>query len=235
LARQAFGQICGRSQAIVYLFCTQQHLPVLQQFERAYLQKQPCLLQFSPQGLTCKQAQDVSTRPVFTYHNDKDWLYQENIGLRKTAYLIGGGHVSLALTKILVLLEFDVVVIDQRKDVKTMQENHLATQKRILPYSGIRDAIQEGEQSFLLVMTHSHETDQQVIANLAGIQVGYFGMLGSRHCQLYLVKLDVGCIVAPRISHLIAQGHTMHPTGLISFSHPMQLNAALLQPVGSVY
>lgn len=218
LAKQASGQICGGCQTIVYLHCTQQHLPLLQQFERAYLQKQPCLLQLSPQGLTCTEAKDTLTRPNFTFHGDRDWLYQENIGLRKTAYLIGGGHVSLALTKILVLLEFDVVVIDQRENVTTMQENHLATQKRILSYSRIRDAIQEGAQSYVLVMTHSHETDQQIIANLADIQVGYFGVLGSRQ------KLKV---LQHNLSNRVSRDfwNSLHaPAGLaINSSTPMEI------------
>lgn len=182
LDQHASGQICGGSQTMVYLHCTRQLLPSLQQIEYAYRQKQPFLLRISPQGMTCcVESKEAVKKPIFTYRNESDWLYQENIGLSKTAYLIGGGHISLALTKILALLEFNVVVIDQRKEIKSMQENHLAMQKLILPYSGLCSVIKEGDQSYVLVMTHSHETDQQVIADLAEIQVGYFGLVGSKN------------------------------------------------------
>ncbi|TXL23441.1 hypothetical protein BMR03_02815, partial [Methylococcaceae bacterium HT2] len=77
----------------------------------------------------------AETREIlFTDSANVGWTYQELIGVVKTAYIIGGGHVSLALSQVLALLDFDIVVIDLRDAVQTMQDNKFAKRKIIVPY-----------------------------------------------------------------------------------------------------
>ncbi len=226
---QASGQICGGEQSVVYLRFRRRQLPLLQQFERASLDKQHCLFQLTAQGLTCIEANDAYVQPTFTDHGDGEWLYQESLGLRKTAYLIGGGHVALALTQLLILLEFDVIIIDQREAVRTMQQNHWAMDKRVMPFSEIADMIEEGDQTYLLVMTHSHQTDQQVIAALGHIRVGYIGLLGSRR-KLQLIKNN--------LSNRLSQEfwNSLHaPVGLAIHSNtPMEIAVSIAAEMISV-
>lgn len=177
---QASGQLCGGSQSVVYLRCTRQHVPLLQQLLLTGRQEQSSLLQIAPRGMSVVLSEKPLPGPEFSYRDDADWRYRESLNVCKTVYLFGGGHVSLALSQILTLLYYQVLVIDPRGNLETLQRNRWAAQKLCLPCSAAREVIRQGGQSSVVVMTHSHKTDQELIARLAGIDVAYFGVLGSR-------------------------------------------------------
>lgn len=65
----------------------------------------------------------------FNYENDTEFLYKENIGFTDTAYIIGGGHVGLAVSQIMKFIGFYVIVFDHRNDVFTMNQNTYADEK----------------------------------------------------------------------------------------------------------
>ena len=186
----ASGQVCGGEQIVVLVMCQQFDLPLLQKIQLAEESGQALILEISPHGLNTKRYTEKLIKQSFSYHHETDWCYQDVIGLRKSAYIIGGGHVSLALTQVLVLLGFEVTVIDQRTTVKTMEDNVLASQKRIVPYAEIGNEVADGLQTYVFVMTHSHETDQQVVELLAGRNFKYFGVLGSRR-KINLMKKNL--------------------------------------------
>lgn len=181
------GQICGGEQTVAVVMFEQSDLPLLQEILQAEENSQPIILEIRPQGLALVSFTESKADSSFNFHQQTDWCYQCVIGYQKNAYIIGGGHVSLALTQILVLLDFNVMVIDERTAVKTMENNTLASQKLVMPYSEIASEITEGMTSYVFVMTHSHETDQQVIELLAGRSFKYFGVLGSQR-KIFLLK-----------------------------------------------
>ena len=131
---------------------------------------------------------------------------------------IGGGHVSPALTQVLVLLDFEVTIIEQRTAVITIEENTLASHKWIIPYTEIANAIVNGLQAYVFVMTHSHETDHQVIKLLADKELKYFGVLGSRR-KINLMKKNLNAHVSEHSWHSLRA-----PIGLPINSHtPMEI------------
>ena len=174
------GLVCGGSQTVLYYLCTQTDLKTLQDILDAFQQQQARQLVLSPAGMAVNKASDKSPNISFTDTADAGWIYQELIGIQKAAYIIGGGHVGLALSQILSLLDFDIMVIDQRSEVQTMQDNYFARQKIIAPYADINQHIDAGEHSYVFIMTHSHLTDQQVLAGLVNKPFAYLGVLGSR-------------------------------------------------------
>lgn len=184
------GQICGGEQTVALVIFKQSDLPLLQKIQHAEASNLPIILEIKPHGLTLTPIIENTVNSSFTFYQQTDWCHQSVIGLQKTAYIIGGGHVGLALTNILVLLDFRVIVIDQRTAVKTMEDNTLSSQKLVMPYSEIAIEIKEGNYSYVFIMTHSHETDQQVIELLAGKSFKYLGVLGS-HRKISLMKKNL--------------------------------------------
>lgn len=162
---------------------------------------------FGPdEGLTRHQKNWPVFRPVdgctchllvqfFDRLSEHDWHYQEAIGVCKQAYIVGGGHVSLAVSKILATLDLDITVIDERDNPDTFSNNHYAQRKLNIPYRDISAAIAEGDQVFVLTMTHSHKTDEKVAGLLADKRVRYLGVLGS-HKKIEQLKTNL----APRLS-----------------------------------
>jgi xanthine dehydrogenase accessory factor len=117
-------------------------------------------------------------------HFDQDessWEYQETLGLLDSVTIIGGGHVSLALCRILATLPVRIIVLDNRQNVPTMQDNRWAHVKRTVDYAELNDHVPRGRRSFAVIMTHGHEHDFEALTQLVHHDLRYLGMLGSKH------------------------------------------------------
>lgn len=212
-AVHASGHICGGEQWLALLPCGADQLVSLQQLQAAHEQRQPLLLRLGPQGLALTEGETCQAAPLFDFQDQNNWYYQETIGHHKTAYIIGGGHVSLALSKILAMLDFDITVIDERPDLETLIRNTDAHRKLIVPYSEINQTVPEGDQVFVFIMTHEHKLDEKVAELLAARKVAYLGLLGSRK-KVAQVKANLAGRVAPES---LASIHA--PIGLPIHSH----------------
>jgi len=212
------GQVCGGTQTVLFYRLTQADLCILEQINQAFQEQVVRQLSFVPQGLILGNPKETSPELFFSDSLETGWIYQELIGAQKTAYIIGGGHVSLALSQILVLLGFEIIVIDQRPAVKTMDDNHFAQKKIVAPYTEVDRIVSDGKQVYIFIMTHSHITDQQVLAKLANKQWAYLGLLGSKR-KIKLLQSNLSESIDPARWKLI---HA--PLGLaINSSMPMEI------------
>ena len=141
-------------------------------------------------------------------------LYHEALAQRDTLYIIGGGHVSLALSQLMSLLEWRIVVFDDRPEVSTMKANHWADSKIVTPFSEVARLIPPGDKSWAIIMTPSHRADEIVLRSWLRLQLRYLGMMASRHKA------------AEILSHLRAEGiaeeqlqRVYTPVGLPIASH----------------
>ena len=179
-ANDASGMTCGGKQTILLYRSHKTDIKLYRQFAEIYLNKTPGVISVTPNGFQLQLQQTLPQQTQFQLQSENDWLYQESVGFYKQAYLIGGGHVSLALSKILATLDFDITVIDERDNPDTLARNHYAHRKLRIPYQEIGNTIPEGNQVFVFIMTHSHKADEKVAEQLADKQVRYLGVLGSR-------------------------------------------------------
>ncbi len=111
-------------------------------------------------------------------HGDK-WTFCETLGKLDTLFVVGGGHVSLALSRVMATLPFRIVVLDDREGLPTMQENVFAHSTRVIAFADVADHVLEGERSFAVIMTYGHSDDQDVLERLVGLRLRYLGMMGS--------------------------------------------------------
>ncbi len=193
---QASGNICGGAQQVVAWLCRQDDLPLLQSLQRHQREQNPVVFSVSECAVGLVGLTPERPRCGFDYRNENEWSYREIVGLRKHAYIVGGGHVSLALSRLLALLDFELTVIDQREGVVTMTGNGFAGVKLVVPYERIDQVIPERNTSYVFVMTHSHETDQLVVERLAGKRYRYFGVMGSRR-KIDRIRENLADAVAP--------------------------------------
>jgi xanthine dehydrogenase accessory factor len=110
---------------------------------------------------------------------DARWSYEETIGKLDTMYIIGGGHVSLALSRVMATLPFRIVVLDNREHLPTMLENTFAQETRVIDYARVSDEIPDDELTWVVIMTHGHRDDEAVLECLLGRSFRYLGMMGS--------------------------------------------------------
>jgi len=140
--QDASGMICGGEQTLLLYVCQMRDKELLRQ-----VAAHPSgLLMFSPAGLQWHHEMELAAPFQFSYRSETDWFYQENLASQRQAFIVGGGHVSLALSKILATLDFDITVIDERDNPDTLARNHYAQKKLRIPYREIRKTIPEGNQ-----------------------------------------------------------------------------------------
>ena len=110
---------------------------------------------------------------------ESGWIFTDRIGLADTLTIVGGGHVALALSRIMATLPFRIVVLDNRDELETMAENGFAHEKRVIDYDRVAEYVPDGDRSWVVVMTFGHQHDRKVVENLLNHDVRYLGLMGS--------------------------------------------------------
>jgi xanthine dehydrogenase accessory factor len=114
----------------------------------------------------------------YSYQPGPAWHYGEQLGFRDQLTIVGGGHVSLALSQVASSLDFEVTVLDDRADLPTLDANHFAHHRqRITSYE--RLAVPPGPRRYVVVMTVGYRTDAVALRQLVGRAYAYLGVLGS--------------------------------------------------------
>jgi xanthine dehydrogenase accessory factor len=145
----------------------------------ALKRNRPGRLKISPRGMEFQPLKKPAAAIVFTSKSAEDWLYQEEAGQRPTVTIIGGGHVGLALSRVMADLNFHIVVLDDRSKLATMAANTYAQEKQVASYKSIGKHVNEGKQSYVVIMTLGHQADELVLGQLAGKKLRYLGLMGS--------------------------------------------------------
>jgi xanthine dehydrogenase accessory factor len=111
--------------------------------------------------------------------DNSEWLYTETNGLIQKAYIIGGGHVGLALSEVLSKLDFEIHLLDHRENLNTMEANHFVKSKEVIEFETIENYIPEGDNIYVIIMSFGYRTDDIIIRRLLDKNFKYIGMLGS--------------------------------------------------------
>jgi xanthine dehydrogenase accessory factor len=114
----------------------------------------------------------------YDYQPGTAWHYREQLGFRDQLTIVGGGHVSLALSQLASSLEFELTVLDDRADLPTLAANHFAHYRpRIASYETL--AVPPGPRRYVVVMTVGYRTDAVALRQLLGHDYAYLGVMGS--------------------------------------------------------
>ncbi|MFD1871587.1 XdhC family protein [Hymenobacter bucti] len=113
----------------------------------------------------------------YEYKPGPAWSYCEQLGFRDHLFIVGGGHVSLALSQVASNLEFEITVLDDRADLPTLDANHFAHHRQRVDYETL--TVKPGPHCYVVVMTVGYRTDAVVLRRLLGHAYRYLGVLGS--------------------------------------------------------
>ncbi len=112
--------------------------------------------------------------------NDVTWKYNEFISPGDTIYIIGAGHVGTALSKIMVNLDFNIVLLDNRENHVMFEDNNHVHTRKIIDFNNIEEYVTEGCNNYVTIMTNSHDNDLLVLSKLIKKELSYIGLLGSQ-------------------------------------------------------
>jgi xanthine dehydrogenase accessory factor len=122
---------------------------------------------------------DEAPVAFYDYQPGAAWRYSEQLGFRDQLIIVGGGHVSLALSQVASSLEFEITVLDDRADLPTLAANHFAHHRQQVDYETL--AIPPGPHRYVVIMTVGYRTDAVVLRRLLGLghTYRYLGVMGS--------------------------------------------------------
>jgi xanthine dehydrogenase accessory factor len=208
------GMICSGWQRIAQLPLGREDSDTVDSLLFALKRNRPGRLQFSPQGMDSQPGKKQAAASPFRSGSDDDWVYREQAGLRPILTIIGGGHVGLALSRVMAGLDFHVRVLDDRQELETMDANTYAQEKHVINYRCVGKSVEEGIESYAVIMTSGHRSDERVLQQLAGKKMRYLGMLASpaKTAQIF-ASLQKKGVSAARLKKFHA------PVGLPIHSH----------------
>lgn len=109
-----------------------------------------------------------------------EWTFSETNSLTEKVYIIGGGHVGLALSEVLSRMDFEIHILDHRENLNTMEQNHFVHSRQIVEFEQIDNYIPEGTNVYVVIMSFGYRTDDIIIRQLINKDFKYIGLLGSK-------------------------------------------------------
>lgn len=172
------GAICGGTQTFVLLRLDAGDHATVDALAKAEARHRPTRLLITALGMGFQPLDKA--QPGATWKRNSDyWMYEETLFIPPVLTIIGGGHVSLALSQIMADLDFKIQVFDDRSGVQTMEKNTFAHHIETLDYASLPDSISLGDESYVVIMTHAHQADEAVLQQFIHLPLTYLGLMGS--------------------------------------------------------
>lgn len=178
LGHDRSGMICSGRQIIGLYFIDDDDLNWVEDIVKA--DDQSLSIKMDEIGISIKSTSSHDTHISFAYKDIDKWIYVENLKVQNSIYIVGGGHVSKALSKVMNNLGFRVVVIDDRENLNTIVNNKYAHKIICCTYDEIKGYIPEGDSSYIVIVSFGYRTDDICIRQLLGRSYKYFGVMGSK-------------------------------------------------------
>ncbi|MBK7107220.1 MAG: XdhC family protein [Ignavibacteriae bacterium] len=173
------GLICGGTQTLIVQTLTIENRDLVKNIIDNLEDQINGVLRLNPFGLDYTPHKENDKDINLFFEDEQNWQYEENIGLLNTVYIIGGGHVGLAVSRVMSTLDFYVVTFDQRDDIITMKQNTFADKKIITKYDEVNKFIRESKKSYAIIVTPNHDGDKEALKSIIGLKLKYIGLMGS--------------------------------------------------------
>ncbi len=95
--------------------------------------------------------------------------------------IFGAGHVSLPVISLLKKMEMHVRVYDDREGFDEWAYDAGADEVIIGSYDELTKNIESDENTYFIIVTQGHSSDEVCLENIIDKPSGYIGMIGSRH------------------------------------------------------
>jgi xanthine dehydrogenase accessory factor len=107
-------------------------------------------------------------------------VFIESLFIPYRLFIIGAGHCGKALGHLAKLAGFWVKLIDDREDVLQACPKECRHVSQLNDYVSIAEAVEFGPNALIVIMTHGHSHDTDVLRQCLGHEYRYLGMIGSK-------------------------------------------------------
>ena len=179
-AKNQSGMICSGEQTNFLYRMQEDDLAAINDLVASLEQNSNGLLELSPAGFSFQKDVIPQKNFQFVFESEDNWVYKEKTGYKNFLYIVGGGHCSLALSRIISMMDFYIHLIDDRKNLNTFEENSYVHQKTTVhDYNELNKIIFPGEHQYVIVMTFGYRSDDTAIRTLLNKDFAFLGLLGS--------------------------------------------------------
>ncbi|HMS64341.1 MAG TPA: XdhC family protein [Ignavibacteria bacterium] len=174
------GLICSGSQTNFTISLSKIDVKLIKIIRDFILTYKPGKIIFSGKGIKFSKGKVNEDTFVFNYTRSGGWTYEETVGIKNFLYIAGGGHVGIAVSKIMSLLDFHVTVIDDVVNLPLVKENTFADKIIISPFNKTGKFIKEGKQTYVLILTKNYHSDIEVLMQVTNKKIRYTGIMGTK-------------------------------------------------------
>ncbi|NUL82666.1 MAG: XdhC family protein [Armatimonadetes bacterium] len=108
------------------------------------------------------------------------FVYAEPVLPRERLVIFGAGHVGAAIARFASLLDFEVIITDDRPTFASSERLPFADRVILGDPVETAKSLQYDPDTFVTLVTRGHRNDAQVLRELIHHPVAYLGMIGSR-------------------------------------------------------
>jgi xanthine dehydrogenase accessory factor len=94
--------------------------------------------------------------------------------------IFGAGHIGSALSQIGKMLDFNVTVVDNRSEFANRERLPWADVIIAEDYQKVLDGFVSSDNTYMIIVTHKHAHDFEILEQLIHKPFRYLGMIGSR-------------------------------------------------------
>ncbi len=174
------GMICSGEQTVIFYPLDKSNLTVIEAILATYSDQKSGLLSITPAHFLYTPNKKPAAKISYTHINEKDWSYDEELNHKDIIYIIGGGHVGLATSKLMNQLGFHVILLDNRNLLNTVDENTHVAKKLIIDYNNVSDYVPANMSAYVLIMTNKYTDDKLALNKLVRNNYKFIGVLGSK-------------------------------------------------------
>ena len=177
IAKDRSGMICSGEQTIAFYYLNNENINFCKNIIEQSGSGQFGSLEMNERGIFFDE--NILQHSFFLQKNTNEWTYKEPLGFKHFVYIIGAGHVGLAVSQMMRDLGFYVEIFDDREGLNTLIHNKFAHKKQVVEYKKIDQYILEGENIYVILMSFGYKTDELCIQQLIHKKFKYFGVMGS--------------------------------------------------------
>lgn len=107
-------------------------------------------------------------------------IFTEEISGKPKLIICGGGHIALPLSRLGKMLEFEVVVIDNRTEFTNRERFPYVDRVICGEFEEALDAENINSSTYIVIVTRGHKDDRRCLKKVIRSNSAYIGMIGSR-------------------------------------------------------